>query len=77
MNPVVIGEFNFRLPVQEQYPFMIILVIPETVRRGMTVGDDALNLHGSLSEQFGEHFLGQIIRQEIKQVHVRTVSAGH
>ncbi len=45
-------------PAHEQNPFGLVLVVPEAVRRGLAVGDDALHANAVACEQRLDRFVG-------------------
>lgn len=70
VNLLAIGKCNPCFPVQQQHPFVLFLVVPEVVRRGVAIGDNAFNAHCSMLEQLGEHFLAEVVGEGMKQVHI-------
>lgn len=67
-NPLTIGEFDFPFAGEQQHPFMVVLVIPEVSGRDMSIGNNALDPHRAIPEQFGNHFLGKVGGKRVKQV---------
>ena len=65
-----VGEAQAGFAAEEEDPFVLVLVIPEILRRGVAMGDDALDADLSAAQfaDLVEVFLGEVEGDVVKEV---------
>ena len=65
-----VGEAQAGFAAEEEDPFVLVLVIPEIIRRGVTMGDDALDADLSAAKftDLVEVFFGEVEGDVVKEI---------